>query len=123
MSASTTPLDSVLATARRGGSTLRTLAAAPVARVALPDLLLLLRVGAMLLVAATALGFQTYARMEVTARAVELADARSALSQAQILHERLLLERTLLRQPGRLQVEADRLGLTDPAAVVSVRAP
>ncbi len=121
MSASTTSLETVLASARRGGSHLRAIAAAPVASVAMPDLLVLLRVGVVLLVAAMALGFQTWARLQVTARAVELADARTALNAAEILHERLVLEKSLLRQPGRLQVQADALGLVNPVAVHTVR--
>lgn len=121
MSAPSSPrVDFVLASARRGEARLRALAAAPVASVALPDLLVLLRVGAVLLVAAVALGLQTWAKMEVTARAVELADARASLAAAEVLHDRLVLERSLLRQPVRIQTEADRLGLTAPVAVVSV---
>jgi Tfp pilus assembly protein FimT len=115
-----TPVRSVVASARRGEARLRAIAAAPVAEVSLPDLLVLLRVGAVLVVVAVALGLQTWARMEVRARAVELADTRSELAAAEILHQRLVLERSLQRQPGRLQQEADGLGLVAPVAVVAL---
>lgn len=114
-----TGLNAVLAGARRGEARLRALAAAPVAEISVPDLLVLLRVGAVLLVVAVALGVQTWARTEVRARALELADARSRLGRAEVLHNRLVLERAIQLEPERLQVEADRLGLVPPVATVT----
>lgn len=116
-------LQSVVASARRGEARLRALASAPVAQASLPDLLVLVRVGAVLVVIAVALGIQTWARMEVRARAVALADARADLARAEMLHDRLVLERSLQRQPGRLQASADSLGLLAPVSVVTLGPP
>lgn len=52
--------------------------------------------------------------------AVALDHARSEVQRAEIRRERLLMERAMLRQPGRLQAAAAQLGLEAPVAVVDV---
>ncbi len=84
------------------------------------ELLLLLRwVGAMLLIAVT-LAACVWTRMAVRATALELDAARSALARAEIQHERLLVERALLRDPGRLAETAVALSLVPPVATIVV---
>ncbi|MDP2312802.1 MAG: hypothetical protein Q8P41_07845 [Pseudomonadota bacterium] len=75
--------------------------------------------GAMLLIAG-ALAACVWTRMAVRATALELDSARSALASAEIQHERLLVERALLRDPGRLAEAAAALSLVPPAATVNV---
>lgn len=74
---------------------------------------------AMLLLAA-ALAACVWTRMAVRATALELDAARSSLVRAEILHERLLVERALLRDPGRLAETAAALSLVAPVATVNV---
>lgn len=74
---------------------------------------------AMLLIAVT-LAFCVWTRMAVRATALELDAARSALARAEIQQERLLVERALLRDPGRLAETAAALALVPPVATVSV---
>lgn len=54
--------------------------------------------------------------------AVQLDHARSEVRRSEIRRERLLVERAMLRQPGRLQVAAEQLGLESPAHIVEVAA-
>lgn len=108
-------------TARRGQARLRALAVAPVAHVALADLLLLGRTLGVVAIVGAALAVQTWTRTEVRHESVALASARSSLAEAQILHQRLLLERSVRRQPTHLQAGAERLGLSAPVAVHQVR--
>lgn len=68
----------------------------------------------------SAVGVYLWSRMEVPSLAVELDAARSDLARAEVTRDRLELELATLRQPGRLQAEADRLGLVAPVAVVTV---
>ncbi len=74
---------------------------------------------AMLFIAA-ALAACVWTRMAVRQTALDLDAARSALVRAEIQHERLLVERSLLRDPGRLAESAGALGLAPPVATVSV---
>jgi len=98
----------------------RPVVTAPVAEANAADFRLLLRwLGAMLLIA-SALAACMATRMAVRATALELDATRSALSRAEIQHERLLVERSLLRDPGRLVDTAAALALVPPAASVSV---
>jgi len=115
-----TALQSVLASARAQGMRVRTLAAAPVAEVALPDFAQLLRVMSVTVVVAVAAAIMVWTRVEVRTSAAALSTLRSQLAAAQVEHDRLALERALLRQPGRLQADADRLGLVAPVAVMAV---
>jgi len=115
-----TALQSVLASARAQGMRVRTLAAAPVAEVALPDFAQLLRVMSVTVVVAVATAIMVWTRVEVRTSAAALSTLRSQLAAAQVEHDRLALERALLRQPGRLQADADRLGLVAPVAVMAV---
>lgn len=54
--------------------------------------------------------------------AVALDRARSEVQRSEIRRERLLVERSMLRQPSRLQAAAVQLGLEAPVAVVDVAA-
>ena len=53
---------------------------------------------------------------------VQLDHARSEVDRSEIRRERLLMERAMLRQPGRLQAAARQLGLEAPIAVIDVPA-
>lgn len=84
------------------------------------ELALLFRwIAAMLFIAVT-LGACVWTRMAVRQTALELDAARSALVRAEIQRERLLVERSLLRDPGRLAESAAAIGLVAPAAIVAV---
>jgi cell division protein FtsL len=96
-------------------------------RVAVPTLTadpeevrLLLRWLTVMLFVAAALGACVWTRMAVRQTALELDAARSALVRAEIERERLLVERSLLRDPGRLAGSAEALGLVAPAATLTV---
>jgi hypothetical protein len=98
----------------------RTVATASVVEATSTDFRLLFRwLGAMLLIAG-ALAACMWTRMAVRATALELDATRSALSRAEIQHERLLVERALLRDPGRLADTATALALVPPVASVNV---
>ncbi|MFN7142992.1 MAG: hypothetical protein ACK4YP_04400 [Myxococcota bacterium] len=84
------------------------------------DLRLLFRWLTAMLFIAAALAACVWTRMAVRQTAVELDTARSALARAEIQHERLLVERSLLRDPGRLTETAGALGLVPPVAIVSL---
>ena len=101
---------------------LRAAVAAPIAEIDGADLRLLARFFGLFLVLALAMGTQLWARMEVRSTAVSLDATRAAVRTAQVERERLLLERTTLRSPGRLQAAADQLGLTAPVAVLDTPA-
>jgi hypothetical protein len=81
--------------------------------------LLLRWITAMLFIAA-ALAACVWTRMAVRQTALELDAARSALVRAEIQKERLLVERSLLRDPGRLAENATAIGLVAPAATVDL---
>lgn len=84
------------------------------------DLRLLFRWLTAMLFIAAALAACVWTRMAVRQTAVELDAARSALARAEIQHERLLVERSLLRDPGRLAETAAALTLVPPVAIVPV---
>lgn len=81
--------------------------------------LLLKWITAMLFIAA-ALAACVWTRMAVRQTALELDAARSALVRAEVQRERLLVERSLLRDPGRLAENAAAIGLVAPVATVAV---
>lgn len=97
---------------------IRAIALAPVAHVDRGDLAALVRVVGVLAILGAAFAVQTWSRTEVRQQAVALASARSSLAKAETLHERLVLERSVRRQPAHLQDEAVRLGLVAPVVVV-----
>lgn len=99
---------------------LRTLVAAPVAHVDRDDLRQLAGVGAVILVIAAAVGVQMWARTAVTEAASALGQARVELREAERLRSRLEMERAMLRQPGRLEAQADAAGLGWPVVVVDI---
>lgn len=88
--------------------------------VSLPDFMVVFRFLAVLAVLTGSMGAYLWSRMEVTRMSVALDESRSDLSRAEVVHERLELERSTLRQPGRLQEEANVRGLVSPSAVISV---
>jgi hypothetical protein len=90
--------------------------------VTLADLMTALRFMGVLAVIGAALAAYLWSRMEVTRLSVALDESRSELARAEVLHERLLLERRLLRQPGHLADEAAARGMTAPKAVVDMGA-
>ncbi len=74
---------------------------------------------AMLFIAA-ALAVCVWTRMAVRQTALDLDAARSSLARAEIQRERLLVERSLLRDPGRLADSATALGLVAPVVTVDM---
>lgn len=116
MSASVSPVTSPPV----GG--IRAAAHIPVGEVSQDDVRLLLRFGPMFLVVALAMAVQLWARMEVRQAAVALDAARSEVAQAEIERDRLLLERTTLRAPGRIRAAASEMALTAPVAIVDIAA-
>jgi hypothetical protein len=115
------PASRTLPRADTVGGRLRSAVLAPV-RVASPEVHAVLRYLVVMLVCTGALGALVWTRMAMRRTALELDAARSALARAETQRERLLVERTLLREPGRLQAEADALGLVPPEKIVTVEA-
>lgn len=85
-----------------------------------PDVLVAFRYLFVILVIVGALGVCVWTRMAVRGTAVELGSARSQLAREQARHERLLVERAVLRVPGRLQDMANGMALVTPAEVVTL---
>lgn len=108
-------LPSAFVSARR----LRAAVVAP-AETADSDLLTLFRAIVVILVTVGAVAATVAVRMAVRHTALELDAARSELARADILHDRLVVERALLREPGRLQAAADGLALVAPAETVTL---
>lgn len=79
-------------------------------------------VGAMLIIS-IALGACLWTRMTVRQTALELDATRAAVAHAEIVHERLLVERALLRDPGRLADSAASLALVAPVVTEHLAAP
>jgi cell division protein FtsL len=71
-------------------------------------------------VAIGAIGVAVWASMSVRRLAVDLDKARAELEVAQIDQQRLLVERALLRDPGRLGALAAGMRLESPQGVVDV---
>jgi cell division protein FtsL len=85
-----------------------------------PDVVVLARYLLVIGVIVAALSACVWARMAVRQMALELDATRNALARAETRHDRLLVERALLRDPGRLRATADDLALVAPVAVVDV---
>lgn len=90
--------------------------AAPVTDARPADLWLLGRWLLAMSIVTVALGACLWTRMTVRQTALELDSARSAVARAEIDRERLLVERALLRDPGRLADSAAALSLVAPVA-------
>jgi cell division protein FtsL len=86
------------------------------------DVLVLFRYLVVILVVVGAMGVCVWARMAVRGTAVQLGAARSALQREETRQERLMVERSLLRDPGRLQSAANGMRLDAPAKVVTIGA-
>lgn len=108
-------LPSAFASARR----LRAAVVAP-AETADSDLMALFRAIVVILIVAGTVAFCVAVRMAVRHTALELDAARSELARAEILKDRLVVERALLREPGRLQAAADGLALVAPVETVTL---
>ncbi len=89
---------------------------------AAPEVRTLLRVLGVLLFVTAAASVHLWTRTQVRETALELDQARSALVRAQTQRDRLAVERTMLRAPGRLGALAVGLDLVAPEAVVDVAA-
>lgn len=98
----------------------RTLSQQTAEAVSLPDFLVVFRFLLVLLALTGSMGAYLWSRMEVTRMSVALDESRSDLYRADTMHERLELERATLRQPGRLQEEANVRGLTSPKELVVI---
>jgi hypothetical protein len=85
-----------------------------------PEVVLLARYLLVIGMIVAALSVCVWARMAVRQTALELDAARSALARAETRHDRLLVERALLRDPGRLREGAVGLALAAPVAVVDL---
>ncbi len=79
----------------------------------------LLVVGACVL----AIGTAVWSSMAARHIALQLDQTRTALESARIERDRLMVERAILREPGRLQRYADGMGLVAPVSVVDLRTP
>ena len=88
--------------------------------VSLPDFMVVFRFLAVLAALTGSMGAYLWSRMEVTRMSVVLDESRSDLARAEVMHERLELERSTLRQPGRLQEEAHARALVSPKAVIQL---
>ncbi len=87
---------------------------------AAPEVRTLLRFLGVMTFITAAVSVHLWTRMQVRATALKLDHERSELVRAQTYHDRLLVERTMLRSPGRLGALAVSLDLTAPEAVVDV---
>lgn len=85
-----------------------------------PEVRTLLRFLGVMLFVTAAVAVHLWTRMQVRETALKLDHERGELTRAQTLHDRLLVERTMLRSPGRLGAVAVALDLTAPEAVVDV---
>ena len=85
-----------------------------------PEVRTLFRLMGLMVFMASAISVYLWTRTQVRERAVLLDRTRSELVRARTHHDRLLVERTMLRAPGRLGALAVGLDLEAPAAVVDV---
>ncbi len=90
---------------------------------AAPEVRLLSRLLGVMIFVAAALSVYLWSRMQVRETALALDEARGQLVEAQTHHDRLLVERTMLRSPGRLGAVAASLDLSAPVSVQDVSAP
>lgn len=85
-----------------------------------PEVRTLLRFLGVMVFITAAVSVHLWTRMQVRATALKLDHERSELVRQTTRHDRLLVERTMLRSPGRLGALAVSLDLTAPEAVVDV---
>jgi hypothetical protein len=85
-----------------------------------PEVRLLLRFVGVLLFVVSAVSVHLFTRLQVQETALRLDGARSDLVRAQTHHDRLFVERTMLRSPGRLGAIAVAEDLTAPERVVDL---
>lgn len=90
---------------------------------AAPEVRLLARLLGVMIFVAVALSVYVWSRMQERETALALDQARGQLVEAQTHHGRLLVERTMLRSPGRLGSLAASLDLSAPVSVHDVSAP
>lgn len=89
---------------------------------AAPEVRLLLRLLGVMIFITAAVSVHLWTRMQVRETALALDHARGQLVEAQTHHDRLRVERTMLRSPGRLGAIAVSLDLAAPVAVKDVGA-
>lgn len=87
---------------------------------AAPEVRLLVRLLGVMIFITAAVSVHLWTRMQVRETALALDHARGQLIEAQTHHDRLLVERTMLRSPGRLGAIAVSLDLAAPTAVRDV---
>jgi hypothetical protein len=85
-----------------------------------PEVRVMLRFVGVMLFIVSAVSVHLYTRLQVQETALRLDSARSDLVRAQTHHDRLLVERTMLRAPARLGAIAVAQDLTAPVAVQDV---
>lgn len=88
-----------------------------------PEVRLLMRFMGVLVFVAFAVAVHLWARMGVRSTALELDGVNSELVRELTMRDRLFVERTMLRSPGRLGGVAIRERLVAPAAVIDVVHP
>lgn len=94
--------------------------AAPVAEVAAPELQMLLRLLLFGVLLAGAMSVYLWASTGVRETAIRIDRKHRELERARIDQERLVLERAMLRGPGRLGQDAAALGLVAPEATIDL---
>ena len=109
-----------LAPIRRSATRLRGAVAVPAAEASLPELRMLVRFLVIGILLAGSLAIYLWASTGVRETALQTDRARRHLEVARTEHERLMLQRTLLRDPGHLAQEGARLGLVAPIATVDL---
>lgn len=81
------------------------------------DFMVVIRTFGVLTVVMGCLAAYMWVQMEVTRISVALDETRSDLARAETIHERLLLEKSMMLQPGRLQDEANVRGMVAPQSI------
>lgn len=109
-----------IAPLRRSANRLRGVVHAPAAEAALPELMMLVRFLGIGVLLAASLSVYLWASTGVRETSLRIDRARHRLEAARVTHERLTLERAMLRDPGRLVADASTLGLVAPVATIDL---
>lgn len=109
-----------LAPIRRSATRLRGVVAAPAAEASLPELKMLVRFLVIGVLLAGSMAVYLWASTGVRETALRTDRVRHQLEVARTEQERLMLQRTLLRDPGHLAQEGVRMGLVSPVATVDL---
>ncbi len=103
-------------------SRVRDMLVAPIGVASLPEVRVLIRFLMFTIFFTSALSLYLWARMGVREAAVALDTTRSSLARAQVTHDRLILEQTMLREPNRVGAAAGGLGLKAPVETFAMDA-